>query len=91
MRITEIKKHYWCLIYKIMGIALKILFDGRNVDDIFRLPCIKSIEKGEKGKAYATLFPHFTEGRQTAQIGDVLVQYKTGKWQVFGKEAFDRI
>lgn len=37
-----------------------------NVDDIFRLPCIKSIEKGEKGKAYATLFPHFTDGRQTA-------------------------
>ena len=79
MRITEIKKHYWYLIYKIMGIALKILFDGKNVDDIFRLPCIKSIEKGEKGKAYATLFSHFTDGRQTAQIGDVLVQYKTGK------------
>lgn len=74
-----------------MGIAFKIQFDGRNVDSIFKLPCIRSIEKGEQGKVHVKLFPDSTEGREIAQVGDVLVQYKTGKWQVFGKEAFDRI
>lgn len=74
-----------------MGIAFKIQFDGRNVENIFKLPCIRSIEKGEQGKVHVTLFPDSTDGRQIAQVGDVLVQYKTGKWQVFGKEAFDRI
>ena len=74
-----------------MGIVFKIQFDGRNVDNIFKLPCIRSIEKGEQGEVHVTLFADSTEGRQIAHTGDVLVQYKTGKWQVFGKEAFDRI
>jgi len=26
-----------------------IAFDGRNLNDIFRLPCVESIDKGEKG------------------------------------------
>ena len=38
-----------------MGIAFKIQFDGRNVDNIFKLPCIRSIEKGEQGKVHVTL------------------------------------
>ena len=33
-----------------MGIVFNIQFDGRNVDNIFKLPCIRSIEKGEQGK-----------------------------------------
>lgn len=74
-----------------MGIAFKIQIDGRNIDNIFKLPCIRSIEKGEQGKVHVKLFSDSTEGREIAQVGDVLVQYKTGKWQVFGKEAFDRI
>lgn len=74
-----------------MNIKQAIAFDGRNLNDIFRLPCVKSIDKGENGKPYAILYPHHTDGRLVAQVGDTFVQYATGVWQVFGKEAYDKI
>lgn len=74
-----------------MNIKQTIGFDGRNINDIFSLPCVQKMEKGENGKPYAILYPHHTEGRLVAQVGEILVQYATGKWQVFGKEAYDKI
>lgn len=74
----------------IMNIIQKVSFDGKNINDVFQLPCVKSVEKGENGRPYLSLFPHYTEGRLTVQIGDALVQYETGMWQVFGKAALER-
>lgn len=59
-----------------------IAFDGRNLNDIFRLPCVESIDKGENGKPYIKLYRSCTEGRLIATVGTVLVQ--------FGKEAWER-
>lgn len=73
-----------------MNIIQKVLFDGKNINDVFQLPCVKSVEKGENGRPYLSLFPHYTEGRLTAQVGDALIQYETGMWQVFGKAALER-
>lgn len=74
-----------------MNIKQAISFDGRNINDIFRLSCVQKVEKGENWKPYAILYPHHTEGRLVAQVGDYFVEYATGKWQVFGKEAYDKI
>ena len=43
-----------------------IAFDGRNLNDIFRLPCVESIDKGENGKPYIKLYRSCTEGRLIA-------------------------
>lgn len=40
-----------------------IAFDGRNLNDIFRLPCVESIDKGENGKPYIKLYRSCTEGQ----------------------------
>ena len=68
-----------------------IAFDGRNLNDIFRLPCVESIDKGENGKPYVKLYRSCTEGRLIATVGTVLVQFSGGTWQVFGKEAWERV
>lgn len=78
-------------IKKDMDIKQAISFDGRNINDIFRLPCVQKVGKEENGKTYVILYPHYTDGRLIAQVGDVFVQYATDKWQVFGKEAYDKI
>lgn len=67
-----------------------IAFGGRNLNDIFRLPCVESIEKGENGKPYIKLYRSCTEGRLIATVGTVLVQFGNDTWQVFGKEAWER-
>ncbi|WP_281798560.1 hypothetical protein [Prevotella pallens] len=67
-----------------------IAFDGRNLNDIFRLPCVESIDKGENGKPYIKLYRSCTEGRLIATVGTVLVQFGNDTWQVFGKEAWER-
>lgn len=74
-----------------MKFKQSITFDGRNLNDIFRLPCVESIEKGENGKPYIKLYRSCTEGRLIATVGTVLVQFGGGTWQVFGKEAWERV
>ena len=73
-----------------MKFKQSITFDGRNLNDIFRLPCVESIDKGENGKPYIKLYRSCTEGRLIATVGTVLVQFSGGTWQVFGKEAWER-
>ena len=67
-----------------------IAFDGRNINDVFRLPCVQAVEKGENGKPYIKLYASCTDGRLTATPGTVLVQFSNDTWQVFGKEAWER-
>lgn len=49
-----------------MKFKQSITFDGRNLNDIFRLPCVESIDKGENGKPYVKLYRSCTEGRLIA-------------------------
>ncbi|MBF1491439.1 MAG: hypothetical protein HXN76_01780 [Prevotella pallens] len=74
-----------------MKFKQSITFDGRNLNDIFRLPCVESIDKGENGKPYIKLYRSCTEGRLIATVGTVLVQFGNDTWQVFGKEAWERV
>ncbi len=74
-----------------MEIKQAIKFKGLNINDIFKLPCVKSIEKGENGKPYAILYPSTTEGRLIAEVEDVIVELQNEQWQVFGAEAYGRL
>ena len=67
-----------------------IAFDGRNLNDIFRLPCVQAVEKGENGKPYIKLYASCTDGKLIATVGTVLVQFSNDTWQIFGKEAYQR-
>ncbi len=73
-----------------MKIKQSIAFDGRNINDVFRLPCVQAVEKGENGKPYIKLYASCTDGRLTATPGTVLVQFANDTWQIFGKEAYQR-
>ena len=74
-----------------MRVVLDIHFDGKNIDDIFNLPCISSIVKDKDNKPIASLYRESTEGRTTLSLGDHICQYESGLWQVYGSEAADKI
>ena len=74
-----------------MKIKQAIKVSGININDIFKLPCIRAIEKGENQKPYAILYPSATEGRLTAEPGDIIAEFNNGMWQVFGQAAYDRL
>ena len=46
-----------------MKIKQSIAFDGRNINDIFSLPCVQAVEKGENGKPYIKLYASCTDGK----------------------------
>lgn len=64
---------------------------GETLTTFFRLPCVESIDKGENGKPYIKLYRSCTDGRLIATVGTVLVQFGNDTWQVFGKEAWERV
>ena len=70
-------------------------FNGNDLNYIFGLPCVQSIEKGEKGTPYVRIYPSVCQwslkGRLTATIGDVLVEFDNDMRQVFGQAAYDRL
>lgn len=53
-----------------MRVVLDIHFDGKNIDDIFNLPCISGIAKDKDNKPVASLYRESTEGRTTLSLGD---------------------
>lgn len=74
-----------------MKIRKAVKFNGTDLNYIFGLPCVESIEKGEHGTPYVRIYPSATNGRLTATIGDVLVEFDNGTWQVFEQAAYDRL
>lgn len=74
-----------------MRVVLDIHFDGKNIDDIFNLPCISGITKDKNNKPVASLYRESTEGRTTLSLGDHICQYASGKWQVYGSDAAESV
>lgn len=69
-----------------MKVILDIHFNGKNINDIFKLPCVQSVSKDKNDKPEVVLKREFTNGRLTAHIGDHICQYESGLWQVYGSE-----
>ena len=63
-----------------------IHIEGRNIEDVLRLPCVKSIEKTSvagiyKFHFYAICMAH-PAPFQSAYTGNVLCEDENGKWHV---------
>ena len=60
----------------------RITFTGKNLNDIFKLPCVQCIRKKE-GKPLVVLAHSYLQTfRAVAHIGDTLVEYDNGLWEI---------
>jgi hypothetical protein len=65
-----------------MKINRLIKFTGKNLNDVFGLPCVKAIIKSGD-EPILVLRPDKTMGMERIVIkGDSLIQYENGKWFV---------
>lgn len=51
-----------------MRVVLDISFDGRNINDIYNLPCVMAVTKDKNDKPEVLLKREFTNGRLTEKI-----------------------
>lgn len=60
----------------------RIKYTGKNLNDIFSLPCVSTITKYE-GDPYLCLYPSMLVGiRSIAKPGCTLVEYENGLWEI---------
>lgn len=65
-----------------MKINRLIKFTGKNLNDVFGLPCVKAIIKSGD-EPILVLWSDKTMGMErTVTKGDSLIQYENGKWFV---------
>lgn len=66
--------------------------EGRNIEDIFRLPCVAAIRKNVFGAAVYDLYGFIMadDSRREATTGDWLCESKEGKWCVMTNEEYER-
>jgi len=73
-----------------MKIRRTIEFSGKNLNDVFSLPCVKCIMKvdetdrynGMKGGMLLVCYRVMMRGGCIAKIGDRLVQYTDNSWEI---------
>ena len=74
-----------------MKVKRDLHFNGKNIEEVFSLPCVISIMKDRKGKPAIVLSKEHTKGRTIARSGDHLVEFESGLWQVYGPAAAEKI
>ena len=65
----------------------RIKFTGKNLNDVFALPCVKKIIKIFK-QPQLVINQFMLVGNpleNVAQIGDELVEYENGQWEIIHK------
>lgn len=65
----------------------QIKFTGKNLNDVFNLPCVKNIMKYESIVECVPILildrlKVEVNSKTTVEVGDTLVQYANGKWAV---------
>lgn len=61
----------------------KIHFTGKNINDVFFLPCVGAIVKEDSGEPFLALRTDCMSGKfPFVYIGDWLVEEDDGKWHV---------
>ena len=60
----------------------KIHFTGKNLNDVFFLPCVLAIMKLDNDEPFLVLRKGLSYGSYYAVIGDWLVEEDGGKWHV---------
>ena len=64
-----------------MKIVRKIEFTGKNLNDVFQLPCVTNIIKIEN-EPWLVLNVKMMLYYHIATIGDTLVEYDNGMWDI---------
>jgi hypothetical protein len=65
-----------------MKINRLIKFTGKNLNDVFGLPCVKCILKVDE-EPLLVLWPDMVIGRdRSCAIGGILVEYENHQWKV---------
>ena len=65
----------------------RIKFTGKNLNDVFALPCVKKIIK-VVNKPQLVIAPFMIAGNplmDVTHIGDELVEYENGQWEIVRK------
>ena len=68
-----------------MKIIRKIQFTGKNLNDVFALPCVLSITKTETNRGDETILilkNEFARFSNMVYVGETLVEYDDGTWDV---------
>lgn len=66
-----------------MQLRRKIEFKGKNLNDMFGLPCVKAIFKIDTKPVLVLLTTSMVgRSRNIVEIGDTIVQYENGLWEV---------
>ena len=60
----------------------KIHFTGKNLNDVFFIPCVLAIMKLDSDEPFLVLRNGLSDGFHYAVIGDCLVEVDVGKWPV---------
>lgn len=68
-----------------MKIVRKIEFTGKNLNDVFKLPCVNCIIKID-AVPWLVLDNRKMATTNMCQPGDTLVQYTDGTWDIEKKE-----
>ena len=62
-------------------IVRRIQFTGKNLNDIFELPCTSNIIKLDN-KPYLILHVQMARANHVAKVGNTLVEYDDGMWDI---------
>lgn len=60
----------------------KIHFTGKNLNDVFFIPCVLAIMKLDNDELFLVLRNGLSDGYHYAVIGDWMVEEDDGKWHV---------
>ena len=66
-----------------MKVRRRICFTGKNLNDVFNLPCVKCVMKTDQAEPALVLYPQKLKRSQKMITfkGDTLVQYEDGSWE----------
>ena len=68
-----------------MKIQRTITFTGKNLNDVFSLPCVLSITKTETNRGEETILVlknEFARFSNMVYVGETLVEYEDGTWDI---------
>ena len=74
-----------------MKVTEAIKFEGKNLTDVFNLPCVDGVYKDKDDNPVVMLKAEHTHGRRDLHKNEYLCKFDSGLWQVFGKEAYDNL
>ena len=59
----------------------RVKFTGKNLNDVFALPCVRKVLKIDD-KPLIVINPFMMVDNPLVRIGDELVEYDNGQWEI---------